>query len=50
MPTIKKFGHIQEIIALPPLTDVQVDSFRKALQFDVPASQREDMGLQAAFK
>ena len=50
MPKIKRFGHIQEIIALPPLTDVQVDSFRKALQLEVPPSQREDMGLQAAFK
>ena len=47
---IERFGRIQEVIPLPPLTEIQVDSFKKALQADVPASKREPAGLQAAFK
>ncbi|MBF6594113.1 MAG: DNA-directed RNA polymerase subunit beta [Thermaceae bacterium] len=47
---IERFGRIQEVIPLPPLTEIQVDSFKKALQADVPASKREPLGLQAAFK
>ncbi|GEM86355.1 DNA-directed RNA polymerase subunit beta [Meiothermus granaticius] len=47
---IERFGRIQEVIPLPPLTEIQVDSFKKALQAEVPASKREPVGLQAAFK
>ena len=50
MRKTKRFGRIQEVIPLPPLTQIQVESFRKALQLDVPASKRENIGLQAAFK
>jgi DNA-directed RNA polymerase subunit beta len=47
---IERFGKIAEVIPLPPLTEIQVDSFNKALQVGVPASKREPLGLQAAFK
>jgi DNA-directed RNA polymerase subunit beta len=47
---IERFGKIKEVIPLPPLTEIQVDSFKKALQADVPLSKRENIGLQAAFK
>lgn len=47
---IERFGKINEVIPLPPLTEIQVDSFTKALQADVPPSKRENIGLQAAFK
>lgn len=47
---IERFGKIKEVIPLPPLTEIQVDSFKKALQADVPPSKRENIGLQAAFK
>ncbi len=50
MRTIQRFGRIQEVIPLPPLTDIQIDSFRKALQMDVSPQQREPMGIQAAFQ
>lgn len=46
----KRFGQISEVIPLPQLTEIQVDSFRTALQQDVPASQRSLTGLQAAFR
>ncbi len=46
----KRFGRIREVIPLPPLVQIQVDSFQKALQKDVPPSEREDVGIQAAFK
>ncbi|MDX2007308.1 MAG: DNA-directed RNA polymerase subunit beta [Meiothermus sp.] len=47
---IERFGKISDAIPLPPLTEIQVDSFKKALQAGVPASKREPIGLQAAFK
>ncbi len=47
---IERFGKITEVIPLPPLTEIQVDSFTKALQASVPPSKRETLGLQAAFK
>ncbi|AEB11198.1 DNA-directed RNA polymerase subunit beta [Marinithermus hydrothermalis] len=50
MKKFKRFGQIQEVIPLPPLTQIQVESFRKALQLDVPPHQRENIGIQAAFR
>ncbi|RDI96460.1 DNA-directed RNA polymerase subunit beta [Meiothermus sp. QL-1] len=47
---IERYGRIKEVIPLPPLTEIQVESFKKALQADVPPSKRENVGLQAAFK
>ncbi|WP_018466621.1 DNA-directed RNA polymerase subunit beta [Calidithermus timidus] len=47
---IERFGRISEVIPLPPLTEIQVESFKKALQMGVPAAKRENVGLQAAFK
>jgi DNA-directed RNA polymerase subunit beta len=47
---IKRFGRIREVIPLPPLTEIQVESYKKALQADVPPEKRENVGIQAAFK
>ncbi len=47
---IKRFGKIKEVIPLPPLTEIQVESYAKALQAKVPPAKREPVGLQAAFK
>ena len=47
---IKRFGRIREVIPLPPLTEIQVASFQKALQVDVPPEERKDIGIQAAFR
>mgnify|MGYP003449189984 CR=1 FL=1 len=45
---IKRFGRIREVIPLPPLTEIQVESYRRALQADVPPEKRENVGIQAA--
>jgi DNA-directed RNA polymerase subunit beta len=47
---IKRFGRIREVNPLPPLTEIQVESYKKALQADVPPEKRENVGIQAAFK
>ncbi|MGQ9753781.1 MAG: DNA-directed RNA polymerase subunit beta [Thermaceae bacterium] len=47
---IKRFGRIREVIPLPPLAEIQVDSFKRALQLDVPPDKRESIGIQAAFR
>ncbi|RIH84542.1 DNA-directed RNA polymerase subunit beta [Meiothermus luteus] len=47
---IERYGKIKEVIPLPPLTEIQVESFKKALQADVLPSKRENVGLQAAFR
>jgi len=46
----KSFGKRPSILRVPNLLATQKDSYRKFLQADVPAEQRIDLGLQAAFK
>ena len=46
----KSFGKRPSILRVPNLLATQKDSYRKFLQADVPAEQRIDQGLQAAFK
>ncbi len=50
MREIKSFGNIREVIDLPNLTNIQITSYNHFLQHGVSAEQREDVGLQAAFK
>ncbi|SMB93983.1 DNA-directed RNA polymerase subunit beta [Deinococcus hopiensis] len=49
-PRIERFGEITEVITLPNLTEVQVNSFRAFLQADRAPDRREDTGLQSAFR
>lgn len=49
-PRIERFGDITEVIPLPNLTEVQVNSFKAFLQDDKAPDQREDVGLQSAFR
>jgi DNA-directed RNA polymerase subunit beta len=46
----KDFGKRESILEVPYLLAIQLDSYRKFLQTDVPESEREDVGLHAAFK
>jgi len=46
----KDFGKRQSILEVPYLLAIQLDSYRKFLQADVPEDRREDAGLHAAFK
>jgi DNA-directed RNA polymerase subunit beta len=43
------FGKISSIIDIPDLLSVQTDSFEDFIQLRVPASKRENKGLQAVF-
>ncbi len=46
----KSYAKIDEVMDVPNLLSVQLDSFRNFLQADVPPSQRKDEGLQRVFK
>ncbi|MDD4648458.1 MAG: DNA-directed RNA polymerase subunit beta [Desulfoplanes sp.] len=47
---VKKFGTIKDTIKIPHLLTLQIDSFKKFLQTDVPPSSREDIGLEGVFR
>ncbi|MFC3831897.1 MULTISPECIES: DNA-directed RNA polymerase subunit beta [Deinococcus] len=49
-PRIERFGEISEVIPLPNLTEVQVNSFRAFLQSDRAMDKRDNVGLQSAFR
>ncbi len=44
------YGTIEEVIEPPNLIEVQSKSYEDFLQKEIPASQREDAGLQAVFR
>ena len=46
----KNFAIIDEVLEIPPLMNLQIQSYRDFLQKDVPPAQRRDIGLQAVFK
>ncbi len=45
----KNFGRYIQVVDAPPLLKMQVDSYRKFLQTDVPLEKRANSGLHAAF-
>jgi DNA-directed RNA polymerase subunit beta len=50
MKEIIRFGSIKEILELPRLVELQIGSFNHFLQKGVLPKDREDFGLQGAFK
>lgn len=46
----KDFGKLPDVMEVPYLLAIQLDSYRKFTQADTPFDQRKDMGLHAAFK
>ncbi len=46
----KNFGKLPNVMDVPYLLSIQVDSYRAFLQDGKTPKQREDLGLQAAFK
>ncbi len=46
----KSFGKIDKIMETPNLIDMQKRSYERFLQKDVPPENREEVGLQGAFK
>lgn len=50
MRKIEAFGSIKEVIDLPNLTNIQIKSYEKFLQRYKAPVERQDVGLQAAFR
>lgn len=46
----KDFGKLPDVMEVPYLLAIQLDSYRKFTQADTPFDARKDMGLHAAFK
>ena len=46
----KNFGKLPGVLDVPYLLSIQIASYQKFLQEGVPADQRKDKGLHAAFK
>jgi DNA-directed RNA polymerase subunit beta len=46
----KDFGKRQSILDVPYLLAIQIDSYRRFLQTEVPEETREEVGLHSAFK
>jgi DNA-directed RNA polymerase subunit beta len=46
----KNFGAFKQIMEVPYLLAIQLDSYRKFTQADTPADEIKDVGLHAAFK
>ncbi|MCX5808599.1 MAG: DNA-directed RNA polymerase subunit beta [Proteobacteria bacterium] len=45
----KNYGKIKEVLEIPNLIEIQLDSYEKFLQQDTPAEKRENVGLQGVF-
>ncbi len=45
----RNFGKLQDVLAIPDLIGLQLDSYSNFLQMDVPAEQRKRQGLQEVF-
>ncbi len=45
----KSYGKIKEILDIPNLIEIQLDSYEKFLQKDIPPDKRQNMGLHAVF-
>jgi DNA-directed RNA polymerase subunit beta len=46
----KDFGKLSEMMEMPYLLSIQVDSYDRFLQLAAPAEGRDDIGLHAAFR
>ncbi len=47
---VKKFGRVKSSLEIPHLLSLQLDSYKKFLQEDVPPSTRADIGLEGVFR
>ncbi len=47
---VKKFGSTRDVVDIPHLLTLQVDSYKKFLQSNVFLSSREDIGLEGVFR
>ncbi len=49
MPERKNFGKLEEVLNIPDLIGIQLDSYRSFLQYDVPKDKRKNQGIQEIF-
>ncbi len=47
---VKKFGRISEVLEIPHLLNLQLESYRELLQADTVSNSRENKGLEEAFR
>ncbi|HOQ03653.1 MAG TPA: DNA-directed RNA polymerase subunit beta [Anaerohalosphaeraceae bacterium] len=47
---VRVFGKIGDAVPIPNLIEVQIASYERFLQADVPMSKRKDIGLEALFR
>ena len=48
--TIRNFGKIDDAIAVPDLTEVQLASYDRFIQKDIPLNKRKNEGLEELFR
>jgi DNA-directed RNA polymerase subunit beta len=48
--TIRNFGRFGDAVEVPPLTDVQTESYKKFLQLDAPIDDRAPSGLEGVMR
>lgn len=46
----RNFGHFGDTIDIPPLTDIQLKSYARFLQYDVAVDKRELMGIEGVLR
>ena len=49
MPERVNFGKLDDVLTIPDLIGVQLDSYKSFLQLDVPADKRKNQGIQEIF-
>ena len=49
MPERVNFGKLKDVLEIPDLIGIQVDSYKTFLQLDTPSDQRVNQGLQEVF-
>src|SRR5262245_66414138 len=47
---VRNFGRFGDTIEVPPLTDVQIRSYERFLQLDVPPDKRTPTGLEGVLR
>ncbi len=47
---VKKFGSTKDVVNVPHLLTLQVDSYKKFLQSEIPSASRKDLGLEGVFR
>src|SRR5262249_41196316 len=47
---VRNFGHFGDAVEVPPLTDVQIRSYERFLQLDIPPEKRQPIGLEGVLR